>query len=148
MMLDRLQPRRGSKRPIKRVGRGPGSGLHKTSGRGMKGQGHRSAGRERPLQFEGGQMPLVRRIPKRGFHSRNKEAFQVVNLKALAAFDAGATVDRESLIAKGLVHARGAEVKILGEGEAPAKLVVKVAKISAGAKAKIEAAGGSVVIAS
>jgi large subunit ribosomal protein L15 len=114
----------------------------------MKGQGHRSAGRETRIAFEGGQMPLVQRIPKRGFYSRNKEAFQLVNLKSLAAFDAGATVDRDSLVAKGLVRTRGAKVKILGEGEPPANLVVKIAKISAAAKTKIEAAGGSVEIVS
>jgi large subunit ribosomal protein L15 len=114
----------------------------------MKGQGHRSAGRETRIQFEGGQMPLVQRIPKRGFYSRNKAVFQLVNLRSLAAFDAGATVDRDSLIAKGLVRSRGAQVKILGDGQPPANLVVKVGKISAGAKTKIEAAGGSVEILS
>jgi len=114
----------------------------------MKGQGHRSSGRETPIQFEGGQMPLVQRIPKRGFYSRNKRSFQLVNLKSLAAFDEGATVDRDALVAKHLIRPRGAQVKILGEGEPPAKLVVKVPSISASAKAKIEAAGGSVVIVS
>jgi len=147
-MLDRLQPRHGSRRPTKRVGRGPGSGLHKTSGRGMKGQGHRSSGRETPLQFEGGQMPLVQRIPKRGFHNRNREVYQIVNLKSLSGFEAGATVDRDSLVAKGLVRARGPKVKILGEGDPPAKLVVKVDGISAGARTKIEASGGSIEIIS
>jgi large subunit ribosomal protein L15 len=112
----------------------------------MKGQGHRSAGRETRIQFECGQMPLVQRIPKRGFHSPNKEAFQLVNLKTLAAFEAGSTVDRDSLIAMGLVRTRGTKVKILGEGEPPKNLVVKVGYISASAKAKIEAAGGSVEI--
>lgn len=147
-MLDRLQPRRGAKHPVKRVGRGPGSGLHKTSGRGMKGQGHRSAGRETPVQFEGGQMPLVQRVPKRGFHNRNRKVYQVVNLGALGAFEAGATVDREALVGKGLVRARGSKVKILGEGEPPSNLTVKVDRISAGARTKIEAAGGSVEIVS
>jgi large subunit ribosomal protein L15 len=145
-MLDRLQPRHGAKSPTKRVGRGPGSGLHKTSGRGMKGQGHRSAGRETRIQFEGGQMPLVQRVPKRGFYSRNKQSFQLVNLNALGAFDAGATVDLDSLVAKRLVRARGGKIKILGDGEPPKNLVVKVGNISAAAKAKIEAAGGSVEI--
>jgi len=147
-MLDRLQPRRGAKRSTKRVGRGPGSGLHKTSGRGTKGQGHRSAGRETPVQFEGGQMPLVQRVPKRGFHNRNRRTFQVVNLKSLSAFEAGATVDREALAARGLVSGKGPRVKILGEGEPPANLVVKTEGISAGARAKIEASGGSVEIVS
>jgi len=145
-MLDRLQPRRGAKHAPKRVGRGPGSGLGKNSGRGMKGQGHRSAGRSTPLYFEGGQMPLVQRLPKRGFRSRNKTAYQIVNVAALAAFDEGATVDRESLAGKGLVNPKGAVVKILGEGEAPKNLKVRVSKISAGARKKIEEAGGSVEI--
>jgi large subunit ribosomal protein L15 len=145
-MLDRLQPRNGSKHRVKRVGRGPGSGLHKTSGRGVKGQGHRSAGSPTKLKFEGGQMPLVQRIPKRGFYSRNRTTFQIVNVAALAAFGDGATVDRESLVAKGLVNSKGAAVKILGEGDAPRNLAVKIAKVSAGARKKIEEAGGQVEI--
>jgi large subunit ribosomal protein L15 len=112
----------------------------------MKGQGHRSAGRATPLQFEGGQMPLVQRLPKRGFRSRNKTTYQIVNVASLAALGEGATVDRESLAGSGLVNSKGAPVKILGEGEAPRNLVVKVAKISAGARKKIEEAGGSVEI--
>jgi large subunit ribosomal protein L15 len=143
-MLDRLQPRKGANRPQKRVGRGPGSGLHKTSGRGMKGQGHRSAGRSTPLYFEGGQMPLVQRLPKRGFYSRNRKSHQVVNLSELASFGDGATIDRAALVAKGLVNAKGAPEKILGDGEAPKNLKVKVAKISVGARSKIEGAGGTV----
>jgi large subunit ribosomal protein L15 len=145
-MLDRLQPRRGAKHAPKRVGRGPGSGLNKTSGRGMKGQGHRSAGRATPLKFEGGQMPLVQRLPKRGFHSRNKTVYQTVNVGALAALGDGAAVDRESLAGRGLVNPKGPAVKILGEGEAPRSLTVKIARISAGARKKIEEAGGSVEI--
>jgi len=143
-MLDRLQPRKGATRPPKRVGRGPGSGLNKTAGRGMKGQGHRSAGRETPLYFEGGQMPIVQRLPKRGFYSRNRKTYQVVNLMSLAAFGDGATVDRDALVTKGLVNAKGAAVKILGDGDSPKNLTVKVEKISAGARSKIEAAGGTV----
>ena len=145
-MLDRLQPRRGAKRSPKRVGRGPGSGLNKTAGRGMKGQGHRSPGRETPLYFEGGEMPLVRRLPKRGFRSRDKTTYQIVNLSALAVLGEGARVDLESLAGSGLVNAQGGAVKILGEGPAPRNLTVKVAKISAGARKKIEEAGGSVEI--
>ena len=145
-MLDRLQPRRGAKQQPKRVGRGPGSGLNKTAGRGMKGQGHRSPGRETPLYFEGGQMPLVQRLPKRGFRSRNKTTYQIVNVAALAALGEGATVDRDSLVGRGLVNPKGGMVKILGEGEAPKNLKVKVGKISAGARKKIEEAGGSVEI--
>jgi large subunit ribosomal protein L15 len=145
-MLDRLQPRRGSKHSPKRVGRGPGSGLNKTSGRGMKGQGKRSPGRATPLYFEGGQMPLVQRLPKRGFRSRNKTTYQIVNVAALAALGEGASVDLESLVETGLANPKGGAVKILGEGEAPKNLKVTVAKISAGARKKIEEAGGSVEI--
>ena len=145
-MLDRLRPRHGAKQSPKRVGRGPGSGLNKTAGRGMKGQGHRSPGRETPLYYEGGQMPLVQRLPKRGFRSRNRTTYQIVNVVALAALGEGATVDRDSLASKGLVNPKGAAVKILGEGEAPRKLTVRIARISAGARKKIEEAGGSVEI--
>lgn len=145
-MLDRLSPRHGAKQAPKRVGRGPGSGFNKTSGRGEKGQGHRSAGRETRMQFEGGQMPLVQRLPKRGFFSRNRKTYQIVNLASLSSLGDGATVDRESLVGAGLVNEKGAPVKILGEGDPPKKLSVKVAKISAGAQKKIEEAGGSVEI--
>ena len=143
-MLDRLSPRPGATHRPKRVGRGPGSGLHKTSGRGMKGQGHRSAGRETPLWFEGGQMPLVRRLPKRGFHQLGRVTYQIVNVGNLSVFGDGATVDAEVLTARGLIRARGGAVKVLGQGEAPKNLSLKVKKISAGARKKIEAAGGSV----
>ena len=141
-MLDRLQPRPGARRARKRVGRGPGSGWNKTAGRGVKGQGHRSAGREVPFGFEGGQMPLARRLPKRGFHNRSRKVFQVVNVGALAAFGDGATVDVEALAARGLVRSNGGDVKLLGEGDAPKGLTVKVHAASTGARRKIEEAGG------
>jgi large subunit ribosomal protein L15 len=143
-MLDKLQPRPGATRPRKRVGRGPGSGLHKTSGRGVKGQGKRSPGREVPFGFEGGQMPLARRLPKRGFHNRNRTTYQVVNVGALAVFGEGASVDFEALAAKGLINRKGGDVKLLAEGEAPKGLTVSVKAASAGARAKVEAAGGKV----
>ena len=143
-MLDRLQPHPGSHRPPKRVGRGPGSGLNKTAGRGEKGQGKRSPGREVPFGFEGGQMPLARRLPKRGFHNRTRKVFQVVNLASLAAFGEGATVDLEALVGKGLIRRRGGSVKILGEGEAPKNLTIRVHAASATARKKIEDAGGKV----
>ncbi len=145
-MLDRLQPRHGSTKPAKRIGRGRAGDGGKTGGRGHKGQGHRSPGRERPFQFEGGQMSIVRRLPTRGFHNPDRVTYQTVNLAALAPFGDGATVDKEALVGRGLVRSRGAAVKILGEGEAPKNLTVKVAKISAGARKKIEDAGGSVEI--
>jgi len=145
-MLDRLAPRPGARRPPKRVGRGPGSGLNKTAGRGEKGQGKRSAGREVPFHFEGGQMPLARRLPKRGFHNIFRKVYQVVNVGGLAAFGDGASIDPESLAARGLINAKSGDVKLLGEGEAPKNLTVKVHKASASARKKIEAAGGSVEV--
>jgi len=143
-MLDRLAPRPGSRRRPKRVGRGPGSGLNKTAGRGEKGQGKRSPGREVPLRFEGGQMPITRRLPKRGFHNRFRKVYQLVNVGALAAFGDGASVDPEALAARGLVKRKGGEIKLLGDGDAPNNLNVKVHAASAGARRKIEEAGGSV----
>ncbi len=143
-MLDRLAPHAGATRPPKRVGRGPGSGTGKTSGRGMKGQGHRSSGRATPFWFEGGQMPLVRRLPKRGFFSLHRVSYQIVNLGALSAFEAGSTVDAEALLARGLIRRNGGGVKILAQGEAPKNLTVKVQRASGSARKKIEEAGGSV----
>lgn len=143
-MLDRLQPRPGARRPHKRVGRGPGSGNAKTAGRGEKGQGKRSAGREVPFHFEGGQMPMARRLPKRGFHNRNRKVYQVVNLAALAAFEEGATIDLEALVGRGLARAKGGPVKLLGNGDAPKNLTVKVQAASASARQKVEAAGGRI----
>jgi large subunit ribosomal protein L15 len=143
-MLDRLQPHPGSRRPPKRVGRGPGSGWNKTAGRGEKGQGKRSPGRETPLHFEGGQMPLTRRLPKRGFPSRNRNAPEIVNVGALSVFDDGASVDLETLVNRGIVSRRAAAVKLLGEGEVQKKLTVRIHRASAGARRKIEEAGGSV----
>lgn len=145
-MLDRLSPRPGARRRKKRVGRGPGSGTGKNSTRGMKGQGHRSAGRSTPAWFEGGQMPLARRLPKRGFTNIHRKPVETLNVRDLAGFGEGETVDPEILSARGLIRGRAGRVKLLGEGDAPAKLSVKVHKISAGARQKIEAAGGSVEI--
>ena len=146
-MLDRLQPRPGARRRRKRVGRGPGSGHHKTSGRGTKGQGKRSSGRETPAYFEGGQMPLVRRLPKRGFRRPSRESSAVVNVGALAIFGEGASVDVETLAARGLVPP-GATVKLLGDGDAPPRLTVKVHRASENARAKVQQAGGTVEILS
>jgi len=143
-MLDSLAPRPGSRHRTKRVGRGPGSGHRKTSGRGIKGQGKRSPGRETPFHFEGGQMPLVRRLPKRGFRSHRHVEHQVINLAALAAFGDGATVDVAGLVARGLARSRGGPVKLLGEGACPQGLTVRVHAASAGARSKVEAAGGRV----
>lgn len=143
-MLDRLTPPAGATNSPKRVGRGPGSGTGKTAGRGMKGQGKRSAGRETPFGFEGGQMPLARRLPKRGFFNRDRVTYQIVNIGALAAFKAGSTVDTEALLAHGLIRRNGGGVKILAQGEAPKALALKVQRVSTSARKKIEDAGGSV----
>jgi large subunit ribosomal protein L15 len=142
MELHDLHPAPGAKKGRKRVGRGPGSGTGKTAGRGHKGQKSRS-GYSRRYGFEGGQMPLVRRIPKRGFTNVFRVEFQVVNLRDLErVFADGDTVSVESLVEKGLVRGARGPVKVLGDGELTKKLTVQVHKFSASAKAGIEKAGG------
>lgn len=143
-MLDRLKPNPGSRKGRKRLGRGPGSGRGKTSTHGVKGQGKRGTGHPVRQGFEGGQMPLNMRLPKKGFTNHFRKPVEIVNLSALAAFGDGATVDLQTLHARGLIRGQGAEVKILGNGDAPRNLNVKVNRISAGARQKLEAAGGSV----
>ncbi len=142
-MLDQLSPRPGAKHRRKRVGRGPGSGKGKTCGRGVKGQGARSGKKLKPW-FEGGQMPLYQRVPKKGFHNRFRVVNEIVNLGDLAVFGENATVDVKALVERGLIRGAGDPVKVLGEGEAPKGIKLVVHKVSAAAKAKIEAAGGSV----
>lgn len=144
--LHDLSPTRGSHRNRKRVGRGPGSGTGKTSGRGHKGQGARSGGGVR-LGFEGGQMPLQRRIPKRGFTNINRKEYQAVNVRDLARVDAG-EVTPEILYAHGLVRKLNQPVKILGTGELEGAYQVSAHGFSASARDKIEAAGGSVTVLS
>jgi len=143
-MLDRLKPKPGSKRRRKRLGRGPGSGRGKTATHGVKGQGSRGTGHSVRQGFEGGQMPLNMRLPKRGFTNLFRKDVEIVNLASLAAFGDGETVDIAGLAARGLIRGKGALVKVLGSGEAPKNLSVKVNRISAGARQKVEAAGGSV----
>jgi large subunit ribosomal protein L15 len=140
--LDTLRPPAGSTHAPKRKGRGPGSGHGKTAGHGHKGQKARAGGHVRP-GFEGGQMPLVRRVPKRGFTNPFKAEAQVVNLRALAKF-AGREVSAASLHDAGLVASADRPVKLLADGEAPQGLVVKGVAVSASARAKIEAAGGRI----
>jgi large subunit ribosomal protein L15 len=140
--LGSLKPAKGSTTARRRLGRGPGSGLGKTAGKGHKGHKARSGGQTRP-GFEGGQMPLIRRVPKRGFTNPFKVVAQVVNLKALAAL-AGGEVTAERLVGAGLVGYADRPIKVLAQGDAPAGLVVKGLAISAAARAKIEAAGGRV----
>ncbi len=141
MELGQLKPKKGSRHAKKRVGRGPGSGHGKTSSRGEKGQKSRS-GFHRMLGFEGGQMPLHRRLPKRGFTNIFKKEVAVVNVSELERFDNGATVDEAALREAGLVKGRANAVKILGDGKLSKKLTVKANKFSAGARRQIEAAGG------
>ncbi len=141
--LHDLSPSSGSTKNRKRKGRGPGSGTGKTAGRGEKGQKARSGGNVHP-RFEGGQMPLIRRIPKRGFKSINRVEYQVVNVRDLERVDGD--VSPESLKAAGLVRSLIKPVKILGVGEVSKKLAVSAHKFSATAQAKIEAAGGSTTV--
>lgn len=139
MKLHELSPAKGSRRARKRIGRGPGSGTGKTAGRGHKGQRSRS-GYSRRLGFEGGQMPLARRVPKRGFTNIFRKEIAVVNLRDLSGFEGEITP--EGLAESGLVR-KGLPVKILGDGEIETALQVKAHRFSRGAREKIEAAGGS-----
>ena len=142
MELNNLKPKKGARHAKKRVGRGPGSGHGKTAGRGEKGQKSRS-GFSRQMGFEGGQMPLHRRIPKRGFTNIFKREYAVVNLSDLERFDNGATIDEAALRTAGLVKGRYDGIKILGNGKLSKKLTVHAAKFSETAKKQIEAAGGT-----
>lgn len=141
--LHDLSPSTGSNRKRKRVGRGPGSGSGKTAGRGQDGQKSRSGGNVHP-RFEGGQMPLTRRIPKRGFKSINRVEYQVVNVRDLEKVDG--EVSLHSLRSAGLIRSLRKPVKVLGQGELEKKLAVSAHAFSASAQAKIEAAGGSVTV--
>ncbi|MGN0552247.1 MAG: 50S ribosomal protein L15 [Oscillospiraceae bacterium] len=141
MYIHELSPAEGSKKDVKRVGRGHGSGWGKTSGKGHKGQNARSGGGVRP-GFEGGQMPLARRIPKRGFNNIFAAKMATVNVSSLEIFKEGTEVDAELLLASGLVSKIDNGVKILGNGELTKNLTVKADAFSASAKEKIEKAGG------
>ncbi len=146
MRLDQLRPAPGAKRGPKRVGRGPGSGHGKTSGKGHKGQKARAGG-GKGAGFEGGQMPFFRRVPKRGFTPRERRVYAVVNLNALGSFAAGSVVDPDGLAEAGLIKkAERGLVKLLGDGELARALTVKVHAVSQSAKQKIEAAGGVVEV--
>ena len=141
MKLHELHPAEGSTSAQKRLGRGSGSGLGKTSGKGHKGAKARSGGGKRP-GFEGGQMPLYRRVPKRGFNNVFRTEYAEVNLERLEAFEDGAVVDAAALLEKRIIRKELDGVKILGAGELTKKLTVKAAKFTASAKEKIEAVGG------
>ena len=141
--LSNLHPVPGAQRPRTRVGRGQGSGLGKTAGRGTKGQQAR-AGYGKTLGFEGGQVPLRRRLPKRGFTNIFAKDYTEINVSQLAAFPAGTEIDAQVLKASGVISRIGRDgVKVLGNGELAVGLTVRVARFTASAKAKIEAAGGT-----
>jgi len=145
MKLNELSPAKGSRTAPKRVGRGVASGTGKTAGRGTKGYNSRSGGGVRP-GYEGGQMPLHRRLPKRGFTNIFKKSIAVINIRDLARFDKGSVVDIESLVQTGLIKGKRDGVKLLGHGEIKYSLDVKVNQISKSAREKIEAAGGKVEV--
>jgi large subunit ribosomal protein L15 len=141
MKLHELSPAAGSTAPAWRKGRGAGSGNGKTAGKGHKGQNARSGGGVRP-GFEGGQIPLARKLPKRGFHNKFAINYAIVNVAALNAYEDGETVNLVSLIEKGIVKKANDGLKVLGNGEITKKLTVEASVFSATAKEKIEAAGG------
>ena len=144
MRIDTLSPAVGATKAPKRLGRGIGSGLGKTSGKGHKGQWARSGGGVRP-GFEGGQMPIARRVPKRGFNHNGKKVYVIVNLADLAELPAGTVVDYGFVMENGLAKAvkNNCGLKVLGDGELSVALTVKAAKFSASAKAALEAAQGT-----
>ncbi|MBO5534277.1 MAG: 50S ribosomal protein L15 [Clostridia bacterium] len=142
MKLFELKPAEGSTTAPRRLGRGVGSGLGKTSGKGHKGAKARSGGGKRP-GFEGGQMPLVRQLPKRGFNNIFAKEFATVNVSALDCFAEGTVVDAKLLVEKRIIRKELDGLKVLGNGELTKKLTVKAAKFTASAKEKIEAVGGT-----
>lgn len=145
LTLANLSPKAGSTKQRKRLGRGPGSGHGKTAGRGHKGYKSRSGSGIKP-GFEGGQMPLQRRLPKRGFTNIFKKEYTLISLSQLDRFDADTTVDAELLVAKGMAK-KGDLLKVLANGEITKPIKVKVDKMSKSAQAKIEAAGGTILAA-
>ncbi len=145
MKLNELSPAPGSQKSSKRLGRGVGSGFGKTAGRGTKGYNSRSGGGVRP-GYEGGQMPIQRRLPKRGFTNIFRKKIAVVNIRDLARFESGSVVDEKALTEAGLIKGQRDGVKLLGKGEIGYPLEIKVNLISKSAREKIEAAGGKVEV--
>ncbi len=145
MKLNELQPSEGSRHARKRVGRGTSSGYGKTAGKGTKGQLARQGGKTR-LGFEGGQMPLFRRVPKRGFKNVNRKEYAIVNLSDLNRFDDGAEITAKVLLDAGVIKKELSGVKLLANGELNKKLTIKVNKASEAAKKAVEAAGGSIEV--
>ena len=145
MRLNDLAPEKGQRKARKRIGRGVGSGTGKTAGKGSKGQNCRSGGGVRP-GYEGGQMPIHRRLPKRGFKNHFKKIFAIVNVKDLNRFDSQAVVDEVALIKSGLVKGDRDGIKLLGKGEVSVPVSVRINNISDSARKKIEAAGGKIEV--
>ncbi len=145
MKLNELKPPRGSRRKRKRIGRGDGSGHGGTATKGAKGQKARSGGNIK-AGFEGGQMPLSRRLPKRGFKNLFRKNITIVNLGQLSKYTTGATVDPEALLEQGIIKKIGDGVKILGKGNLDRPLKIKAHAVSSGAREKIESAGGSIEV--
>ena len=145
MKLNELSPAKGSRKAPNRLGRGVGSGSGKTAGRGTKGYNSRSGGGVRP-GYEGGQMPLHRRLPKRGFANIFRKNIAVINIRDLKRFDKGSVVDEAALVQSGLVSGKRDGIKLLGHGELDYALDIKINKISKSAREKIEAAGGKVEV--
>jgi large subunit ribosomal protein L15 len=145
MKLNELKPSKGSVKARKRLGRGVGSGTGKTAGRGTKGQNCRSGGGVRP-GYEGGQMPIHRRLPKFGFTNIFKKQIAIINIQDLARFEAGEVVDESALVQNGLVKGRRDGIKLLGQGDIEYSLTIKIDAVSRSAKEKIEAAGGTVEV--
>jgi large subunit ribosomal protein L15 len=145
MKLHELSPPAKSRKSVKRLGRGVGSGWGKTAGRGTKGYNSRSGGGVRP-GYEGGQMPIQRRLPKRGFSNIFRKKIAIINLRDLHAFESGSLVDEAALVKAGLVKGQNDGIKLLGQGEIQVALDVKLNQISKSAREKIEAAGGSVEV--
>jgi len=145
MKLNELAPEKGHRKARKRIGRGVASGWGKTAGRGNKGQNCRSGGGVRP-GYEGGQMPIHRRLPKRGFKNPFKKTFAIVNVQELNRFDAESVVDEIALIQMGIVKGDRDGIKILGEGDIQTPLTVRANKVSESARQKIEAAGGKIEV--
>ena len=143
MRLNELSPPKGSRRPRKRLGRGVGSGKGKTAGKGTKGHNSRSGGGVRP-GFEGGQMPLHRRLPKRGFTNIFRKRISVINIRDLSKFESGSTVDEAALVRMGLVKGRRDGIKLLAQGEVKVPLTIRVNRVSKGAEEKIISAGGKI----
>ena len=143
LTLNNLSPNKGARKAKKRVGRGLGSEIGKTAGRGHKGQKSRSGGYSK-VGFEGGQMPLHMRLPKRGFTNTFKTTYKIISLSDLDQFEDGAVIDRQALLDSGLITKRDSMVKVLANGEISKKIQVQVDKVSRGAQEKIIAAGGTV----